>query len=343
MTMARTWGGRRTAGLAAAAMALALTAGVSGGSAGAAETLRLSMNTNEQSPWFKGAQKFKELVEVRSKGAYTIRIFPNAQLFQGNDKAEVAGVQEGTVTFVLKGADWLTALDPRMSVGSLPFLFPNHDVAERTMDGPAGEHLMVALPKFGLVGLAWGVGGFRQITNNRREIRTPDDMKGLKMRVPGARLFIETHRVLGADPTPMPFAEVFTALQNGVMDGQENPYSLISASRFNEVQKFLTECNYIYSPIGFIANKARWDKFSKDEQAMLRQAAKDAMVHQRQIVRAEDRDLPKKLEDAGMKITRLTPAQLTAFKERMRPVYQAMEKDFTPELMQLFQAEAAKP
>jgi tripartite ATP-independent transporter DctP family solute receptor len=339
MAVARTSVGRRMTVLGGVAIALALVAGP----AGAAETLRLSMNTNEQSPWFKGAQKFKELVEARSRGAYTIRIFPNAQLFQGNDKAEIAGVQEGTVAFVLKGADWLTSLDPRMSVGSLPFLFPNHDVAERTMDGSAGEQLMSALPRFGLVGLAWGVGGFRQITNNKREIRTPDDMKGLKMRVPGARLFIETHRTLGADPTPMPFAEVFTALQNGVMDGQENPYSLIHASRFYEVQKFLTECNYIYSPIAFIANRARWEKFSPQEQAMFRQAAREAMVHQRQVVRTEDRELPAKLEAGGMKITRLTPAQLAAFKERMRPVYQAMEKDFTPELIQLFQAEAARP
>ena len=309
----------------------------------AAETLRLSMNTNEQSPWFKGAQKFKELVEAQSAGAYTIRIFPNAQLFQGNDKAEIAGVQEGTVTFVMKGADWLTALDTRMSVASLPFLFPNHDVAERAMDGTAGGELMSALPKFNLVGLAWGVGGFRQITNNKREIKTPDDMKGLKMRVPGARLFIETLRALGADPTPMPFAEVFTALQNGVIDGQENPYSLIHASRFNEVQKYVTEANYIYSPIAFIANKTRWDKFTPEQQKMIRQAALEAMAHERQIVRAEDGELPRKLEAAGMKITRLTPAQLAAFKERMRPVYQAMEKDFTPELMKLLQAEAAKP
>lgn len=335
--------GARSAGLVAVGIMLALAAGHPGRPAGAAETLRLSMNTNEQSPWFKGAQKFKELVESRSRGAYTIRVFPNAQLFQGNDKAEIAGVQEGTVAFVLKGADWLTALDPRMSAGSLPFLFPNHDVAERAMDGPGGEQLMSSLPKFGLVGLAWGVGGFRQITNNKREIRTPDDMKGLKMRVPGARLFIETHRVLGADPTPMPFAEVFTALQNGVMDGQENPYSLIHASRFNEVQKYLTECNYIYSPIAFIANKARWERFTPDEQSMIRQAARDAMLHQRQVVRTEDHELPKKLEAAGMKITRLTPAQLAMFKKRMRPVYQTMEKDFTPELIQLFQAEAAKP
>lgn len=311
-------------------------------SATATEVLRLSMNVNQRSPWYKGAERFAKLLAKDSNGRYRIKIFPNAQLFMGNDQAEITGVQQGTVTFVVKSVGWMANLNDKFSVPLLPFLFPNHEVAEKVLDGPAGKKLFDLLPKYGLVGLAWGVNGFRQVTNNVRPITKPADIKGLRIRTPGAKIWLDTWKTLGADPTAMPFTEVYTALQTGAVDGQENPYSLIWANRFYEVQKYVTQWNYMYSPTVLVMNKDKWDSLSVADQKMFRHDATRAMQYERSIVREEYKDLPKKLEAKGMKITVLNAAQLAAFKKAMQPVYKDMEADIGKKLIHTFVEASAK-
>lgn len=305
-------------------------------SATATEVLRLSMNVNQRSPWYKGAERFAKLLAKDSNGRYGIKIFPNAQLFMGNDQAEITGVQQGTVTFVVKSVGWMANLNDKFSVPLLPFLFSNHGVAEKVLDGPAGKKLFDLLPKYGLVGLAWGVNGFRQVTNNVRPITKPADIKGLRIRTPGAKIWLDTWKTLGADPTAMPFTEVYTALQTGAVDGQENPYSLIWANRFYEVQKYVTQWNYMYSPTVLVMNKDKWDRLSAADKKMFRDDAKQAMQYERSIVREEYKDLPKKLEAKGMKITVLNAAQLAVFKKAMQPVYKDMEADIGKKLIHTF-------
>jgi tripartite ATP-independent transporter DctP family solute receptor len=213
----------------------------------------------------------------------------------------------------------------------MPFQFPNHDVAETVMDGPAGNMLMDIFGGHKMQGLAWGANGFRQVTNSKREVRLPDDLKNLKVRVPGLELALAIFKAFGAVPITMSFADVFTALQQGTIDGQENPLSLIWSSRFFEAQKYCTMWNYMYDAVCFIANKGLWDGLSGADKKMFGQAAKEAMQFERQVVRGEDKSLIKELEGKGMKVTQLSPAELKAFKEKLG------KKD-----VELFEREVAK-
>lgn len=308
----------------------------------AAQTLRLSMNVNQQSPWFEGAKKFAELIEKDTDRRYKIRIFPNAQLFMGNDQAEISGVQQGTVALEIKDSGWMASVNDKFSAPLLPFLFPNHEVAAKVLDGPAGDKLLDLLPKYNLVGLAWGVNGFRQITNSVRPIKTPADVRGLKIRTPGARVWLDTWKTLGAAPTAMSFSEVFTALQTGAVEAQENPYSLIWANKFYEVQKYLTQCNYMYAPIIFMMNKDKWDSLSPEDQKIFRRDAKKAMEYERGIVKKQDKTLPEKLKAQGMQITVLDQNQLNAFKEALQPVYKDMQPIMGKDIIDLFVSESEK-
>lgn len=324
------------------AVCVLLMAGLSVGNAFAARTLKISYNVAPGSSWDKGALKFKELIEERSNGEFKIETFPSAVLAQGNDRVEIEMTQSGVIDLMIKSTMWMPALDERFTTIQLPFQFANHDIAEAVMDGPAGTMLLDLLPKHGLKGLAWGVNGFRQVTNGRREIRTPADMQGLKMRVPGIDLSLAIFKKLGTVPVSMSFAEVFTALQTQTVDGQENPLSLIWSSRFFEVQEFCTIWNYMYDAVAFIASDKLWSSLSPEEQDMFMQAATEAMQHERQVVRDEDKTLAAELEKKGVKVTRLTPDELKAFQDAIRPVYHEFKEKLGSETVSVFEAEIAK-
>lgn len=308
----------------------------------AAKTLKISYNVAPGSSWDKGAQKFKELIEQRSKGQFKVETFPSAVLAQGNDRVEIEMTQSGVIDLLIKSTMWMPALDPRFTTIQLPFQFANHDIAEAVMDGPAGTMLLDLLPKHKLKGLAWGVNGFRQVTNGRREIRTPADMQGLKMRVPGIDLALAIFRKLGSIPVSMSFAEVFTALQTQTVDGQENPLSLIWSSRFFEVQKYCTMWNYMYDAVCFIASDRLWASLSPADKEMFLKAAKEAMQHERQVVRGEDKSLAGEMEKKGVKVTVLSPAELKSFQDTLRPVYEEFKVKLGQETVSVFESEVAK-
>jgi len=308
----------------------------------AAKTLKISYNVAPGSSWDKGALKFKELIEQRSNGKFKVETFPNAVLAQGNDRVEIEMTQSGVIDLLIKSTMWMPALDPRFTTIQLPFQFANHDVAETVMDGPAGDLLMDLLPKHKLKGLAWGVNGFRQVTNGRREILSPNDMVGLKMRVPGIDLSLAIFRKLGSIPVSMSFAEVFTALQTQTVDGQENPLSLIWSSRFFEVQKYITLWNYMYDAVCFIASDRLWGSLSSADKEMFIKAAKEAMGHERQVVRGEDKSLAGELEKKGMKVTVPNPAQTKVFQDAIRPVYDEFKEKLGKETVSVFESEVAK-
>jgi tripartite ATP-independent transporter DctP family solute receptor len=312
------------------------------GSIAQTRTFKVSYNVAAGSSWDKGAQKFKEIVEKRSGGKYKIETYPNAVLAQGTDRVEIEMTQSGVIQFLIKSSMWLPALDKRFQIIQMPFQFPNHAVAEAVMDGPAGNMLISIFPKHRLVGLAWGANGFRQVTNSKREIRTPEDLKGLKMRVPGIELAIAIFKSFGSVPITMSFADVFTALQQGTVDGQENPLSLIWSSRFFEVQKYCTLWNYMYDAVCFISNKALWDSLSKEDKQMFSQAAKEAMDFERQVVQGEDKSLVPELESKGMKLTRLTASELKPFKEVTKKVYDEFKEKLGKGEVELFEREVAK-
>jgi len=299
-------------------------------------TLKLSLILGESSDWYRGAAKWKELVERRSGGKIRVRIIPEASLTNHNQRAELEAVISGALDASLESSILLTIIEPKFTVFSMPWLFDNHDEAERICDGALGRKMLALLPPKGLVGLAYGVNGFRQITNNRRPIGRLEDLKNLKIRVPAIKMYISIFRLLGADPSEMNFGDLFPALRQGIMHAQENPLSVIYSKKLYEVQKYLTVWNYSYDPIILCMNKRRWESFPPEQQKMLRQAALEAMNYERQLVRKSDEVLIGRLKEAGMEITYLEPAELKRFQQAVQPIYRQYENVIGKELLREF-------
>ena len=307
----------------------------------ATKTLKISYNVAQGSSWDKGAQFFKKYIEEKSEGRFKVETFPNAALAQSNDRVEIEMAQSGVIDLLIKSTMWLPSLDNKFQTVMLPFQFPNHDVAEKVMDGPAGDSLLELLPKHRLQGLAWGVNGFRQVTNSKKDIRSPADIKGLKVRVPGIELCLDIFKTMGATPVSMSFAEVFPSLQTKTVDGQENPLSLIWSSRFFEAQEYCTLWNYMYDAICFIASQKLWDSLSDSDRILFKEAAKAAMNHERMVVREEDKTLVGELEKKGMKVTQLTDEELKGFQDTLRPVYDEYKIKLSKDIVDVFEKEIA--
>jgi len=305
-------------------------------------TLKLSLILGETSSWYFGAKRFADLVAERSGGRIKVQLYPEAQLANHNQRTELEMVQSGALDCSLESTILLSLTDQRFSVFSLPWLFADYEAAAKVCDGPAGQKMLDLLPDKGMVGLAYGVNGFRQITNSRRPVLTPDDLKGLKIRVPAIKMYISLFQRLGADPSSMNFGELFTALQQGTMDGQENPLHVIKSAKLYEVQKYLTCWDYSYDPIILCINKKRWDGLSADQQELLRQAAQEAMKAQREQVAAEEDKLRDELEQLGMEVTVLTAEQRQPFREKVEGLYQDYAKVIGADLIKQFRTEAEK-
>ena len=193
--------------------------------------INLSLILGETSEWYAGAKRWKDLVEERGDGAFDVRIHTRASLSSGNQITELDMVSNGDLEASLESTILLSRVDNKFSVFSLPWLFRDHQVANAVCDGPLGQQMLNLLPSKGMVGLAYGVNGFRQITSNRKPIEKLEDLKGLKIRVPGIDMYISLFRHFGADPSAMNFGELLQALQQGTMDAQENPFSVIMAAK----------------------------------------------------------------------------------------------------------------
>jgi tripartite ATP-independent transporter DctP family solute receptor len=213
-------------------------------------------------------------------------------------------------------------LDRRFDAFSLPWLFKDHAQARAVCDGPFGDEALGWLAEHGIVGLAWGVNGFRQLTNSKHAVRSPADLAGLKVRVAGSDIFLETFRQLGAQPLTMNFGEVITALEQGVIDSQENPLSIIESSRLYECQTHVTLWDYAYDPLILTINAKRWQTFAPEQQSLIKRCAERAMSEQRESVEADDNAIPERLVQHGMKVTRLSASQRTAFEAKARPIYE---------------------
>ncbi len=287
----------------------------------------MSHITSPTSSWQKGAVRFAELVEKKSGGRISVRVFPAGQLSNHNQQGELKMLRSGSIDMALVSPIILALyLDPRFDLCGLPWLFPDHDTANRVLDGTIGEELLSYLEPKGLHGLAFGVNGFRQITNSRRPIHTPGDLEKLRCRVAGSRMYYQTLRLLGADPLTMNFGEVFTSLQQGVIDGQENPLSIIYSSKLYEVQHYLTLWNYSYDPLVLTINRTRWEQFSPEDQNLLLGSAKEAMVYQREVVAHEDEVLPQQLREKRMEIIGLSDGEIQKFRDQVKPVYDEYKK-----------------
>jgi tripartite ATP-independent transporter DctP family solute receptor len=247
-----------------------------------------------------GAEQFKKLVEEKSGGEMKVTIFPQAQLGGERDLAE--GVRMGTIEVSSVAAGNMAGFVPELQVFGVPFLFQTREQVYAVLDGEVGKDLADIMLAKGFVNLSiWEV-GFRNITNNIRPVKTPDDMKGLKIRVQESKIWIEFMKRLGAIATPIPFGELYTALQQKVVDGQENPVATIYSMKFYEVQKYLSLTGHTYEPALVVANPKWFNGLEPKHQAILREAAMEAAVFQRQKLAELDRERFEVIRKAGVEV-----------------------------------------
>lgn len=259
-------------------------------------TLKLGHIAEPENPYGQGATHFAQLVKERSNGAINIQVYPSSQL--GNQRDLVEGLTFGTVDMTLTGTAVLGNFVPEVSIFDLPFLFRDVQHAYKALD-TVGMALCKKGEERGMITLAIWENGVRHMTNNVRPIVTPADMKGLKFRVMEQPVYIEMMKALGASPTPMAMSELYTALQKGVIDGQENPLAHIATKRFYEVQKFISLTGHTYAPEPVLISTLAWKKLTPDQQALLRKAAEDTRDWQRKLCRELEGKFLKTILDSG--------------------------------------------
>lgn len=246
------------------------------------------------------AQEFAKRVEERSNGKIKIRVFANGAL--GNDNTLVTGVRSGTIDIGVTGNPFLTGISPNLNVLDLPYLFNDEKHAFQVLDGPIGRGLLDDLDNYGLKGLAFWDIGFRNITNNKHPIQTAADISGLKIRTTPNPAHIKAFELLGANPQPMAFTEVYTALESGALDGQENPATLILSSKMYEVQKYLSMTRHAYTAALLFMNKRKFDKLSPENQKMLLEEALTAANHERDLNAKHQETALKELREHGVEV-----------------------------------------
>jgi tripartite ATP-independent transporter DctP family solute receptor len=322
-------------------LALLVGVGLAAGPAFAQpKILKISNGINEQHPSYLGGKKFEEIVEAKLPGKYDIQVYANAQL--GDDVRATEAVRMGTLEMVTTSASPLTGLVPEFNVFDLPFIVPSEKAADAIYDGPVGAKLAAALEAKGLKLLAYYENGFRQLTNSVREVKTPADLKGLKIRTMQNPIHLQAFRAMGANPTPMPFSEVFTALQQKTIDGQENPIPTIWLSKFYEVQKYVSMTGHVYGPHILLINKKLFESFPAGDQKIILEAARESAVYQRALNRKMNSDFVENLKKAGVTVTELTPAQKKPFQDAVASVYTNWEPKIGKGLMDEFKATVEK-
>lgn len=293
--------------------------------------LKLGHVANTNQPYHEAAVKFAELVKERTNGAVEIQIYPNSQL--GGQRDLLEGLQLGTVDIVLTSTAVLSNFIPKCQVIDLPFIFRDREHVYKVVDGPLAEKIYEGAESQGMKVISTWENGFRHITNNVRPIRKPDDIKGIKIRVMENPMYIDMFKALGANPTPMAMGEVFTALQQKTVDAQENPIGQIYASRFYEVQKYLTLTGHTYSPEPLVFSLKTWNKLPKEYQDIIIKAAQEARDFNRQRAEEQNQKFLEEMKAKGLQVIELTPEEKAAFQEKMKSVWAKYENIVGKELI----------
>ncbi|MFQ3545994.1 TRAP transporter substrate-binding protein [Halobacillus rhizosphaerae] len=282
------------------------------------KTIKAGIGLNEDHPQYKGLLKFKEIVEKKTDGKIKVETYHSGQL--GDDRSMTEALQLGSQEVTIPSTAPLANFVPDFSVFDIPFLFPNTEVADKVLDGQVGQDILKKLEDQNLVGLAYWENGFRDVTNSKHPIKTMDDFKGLKLRTMENDLHLDAFKALGANPTPMAFTELFTAMQQGTVDGQENPYATIYLQKFYEVQKYVSNTHHIYSPFVFLMSKDFYDGLSEDQQKIVKEAAVESGKYERKLNREANDKYLDKLQEEGMKYTEISPEAREEMKKAVQPV-----------------------
>ncbi|MBX9453914.1 MAG: TRAP transporter substrate-binding protein [Mesorhizobium sp.] len=305
---------------APAAMALGMAVFGFSGAAYAQQEVKLGYALATTSHYGVAAEKWQEVVEAETDGRYVFRHFPSSGL--GGEREVIEGVQLGTVEATIVSSGTLSNFVPETGVFDIPFLFRDLAHARAVLDGPIGQEILAKFDDVGLVALAWGEQGFRHITNNRNAIAGPADVAGLKLRTMENPTHITAFEALGAAPTPMAWPEVIGALQQGTIDGQENPLSVITSAKLSEVQKYLTLSGHVYSPAMLLVSKQLWDGMSAEDQEIFRNAASEAVTAMRGFVDDVETSGVAQLKEAGMDVGELSAEQKAMFQNALGGAYE---------------------
>ncbi|MBZ9655597.1 TRAP transporter substrate-binding protein [Phyllobacterium lublinensis] len=280
--------------------------------------LKFAAANNKGHPQVTGMEKFAELVAEKSGGKIEVKLFPGGVL--GGDVQTVSALQGGVIEMTVLNAGILAGNVKQFGAVDLPFLFNSGEEADKVMDGPFGTSLMELLPNTGLVGLGYWELGFRNLTNNRHAVSKLEDIKGLKIRTIQSPIPIELFNSLGANAVPLPYTELYTALETGTVDGQENPAANILNAKFYEVQKYMTVTRHQYNPQIVLISKKFWDGLNDEEKALLQSAATEARDYQRKVSRELDAKAIADIKATGMEVTELTPEETQKLRDAVKPM-----------------------
>ena len=288
---------------------------------------KMSLVVGTAFPWGKGGEIWANLVRERTQGRINIKLYPGVSLVQGDQTREFSAIRQGVIDIAIGSTINWSPQVKELNLFSMPFLMPDYKAMDALTQGDVGKQIFNIIDRAGVMPLAWGENGYREITNSKKALRTPDDLIGLKIRVVGSPLFLDTFTALGANPTQMSWADAQPALTSGAVDGQENPMSIFTAAKLHTVgQKHVTMWGYVADPLVFVVNKDVWASWSANDRAIVSQAAIDAGKEQIAIARkglAEPgQPLLKDIEALGVTVTKLSPAERDAFVKATRPVYE---------------------
>ncbi|UAY77540.1 TRAP transporter substrate-binding protein [Pasteurella canis] len=270
------------------------------GSASAATTLRFGYEAPRSDTQHEAAKKFNDLLKEKTKGEIKLTLFPDSTL--GNAQTMISAVRGGTIDLEMSGSPNFSGLVPKLNVIDIPFIFQNREHAYAVLDGDIGQGLLKELETQGLKGLAFWEVGFRSFTNSKHPVKTPDDIKGLKVRTNQNPMYIQAFSILGANPVPMPLSELYTALETRAVDAQEHPVGIVWSAKLYEVQKYLSLTNHGYTPLIVVMNKAKFDALSPALQTALVEAAQEAGAYQRQLNLENEKGIIEKMQKAGIEV-----------------------------------------
>ena len=331
----------------ASVLCLTLALGIAGcgskGTKGTKEnptTLRMNVTTSEASVWQVAAKGFKKEVEEKTGGRYKIQIYSNEQLSSGDQTKGIEMLYNNATDVDLHSTIIHTNIVPKLSVINMPWILPDgYKSADKyffSENAPGVAFVRKEIEAKGPHVLAMGEAGFRQITNNVKPIKAASDLAGMKIRIPAIAILVDVFSTFKADPTQMPYSECFTALQQGAIDGQENPYDTIRAAKIEEVQKYMTIWDYCYDPLVLSVSSKTWKNLNAEDRKIFEEAAKKACAAEVKASRELDAAIVKQFKDKGLQVNKLSPETINGMKETMKPVYNKYKDKFGVDAFKTF-------
>jgi len=302
--------------------------------------IRFGHLNNADHPVSFGVKRFGEILAAKSGGKMKVMEFPASQL--GNEMQQQSALQGGVQQMSAPATTSLAGIVKEFGLVDFPFAVSNYAQADALLDGPLGQALIAKLPEKGLVALGYWDLGFRNVTNSKRAITKPEDFDGLKLRVIPNPVFLDTFKAFKANPVPMPFAELYGALEARAVDGQENPFAVILSNKFFEVQKFVSATNHVYAANIVLVSKKFWDQLTPAEQKMMNDAANESRGYQRQVSRAAAQKAVGELQAKGLQYNEVSPAEQKRMQQIAKPVIDRFAATYDPAIVKLYNDELAR-